>query len=208
MSQKQNKQRKIGKQANTETKGLTQRQRSWIYTSVFIAIVLMLFIVNNAGSEPKEGPYPPNYQPISQPKTEKAADFTLPTVDGKNLKLSDYKGKVVVIDFWATWCGPCRRGIPDLVDLKKKYESKGLEVIGISVDQANTKAQVPSFVKNMGINYPIVYTNDQVPQLYGGIEYIPTSFVIGKNGNILASHQGLVSKQILESEIEKALAAK
>ncbi|RMD51002.1 MAG: TlpA family protein disulfide reductase, partial [Ignavibacteria bacterium] len=94
----------------------------------------MLFIMNNTNGEPEEGPLPPGYNPNHATASKMAPDFELPTVDGKKLKLSDYKGKVVIIDFWATWCPPCRRGIPDLISIKKEY-SKNLEIIGISVDK-------------------------------------------------------------------------
>jgi len=184
--------------------GLTKKQRSWIYTGFTIGVIILLFVINNMGSEPEQGPYPPNYVPAAQRSSALAPDFTLPTVDGKQLKLSDYKGKVVIIDFWATWCPPCRKGIPDLIDLKKKYGSKGFEVIGISLD-TDTKAQVPGFVKDKGMNYPVVYGNQNVAQLYGGIEAIPTSFVIDKHGKIVATYQGLIPSSTFESHIKKLL---
>jgi len=167
-------------------------------------LILLLFVINNIGSEPEQGPYPPNYVPAAQSKTVAAPDFTLPTTDGKQLKLSDYKGKVVILDFWATWCPPCRKGIPDLVDLKKRFSSKGVEIIGISVDQ-ETKDEVVPFIKEYGINYPIVYGNMNVYQKYGGIRAIPTSFIIDKEGKIVASYEGLISKSVYESHIKKLL---
>ena len=135
-----------------------------------------------------------------QEDKSKAPDFTLAGIDGKNISLSDYKGKVVIIDFWATWCPPCRRGIPDLIDLQKQYKDQ-ISVIGISLDQENTKAGVPDFVTRMGINYPIVYYNDKVINDYGGVSAIPTTFIIDKNGNIINKMVGLYPK----SEIEKQL---
>jgi thiol-disulfide isomerase/thioredoxin len=184
--------------------GLTKKQRSWLYTGFFFGVILLLFVVNNINSEPEQGPYPPNYVPASQKSSAVAPDFTLPTVDGKQLKLSDYKGKVVIVDFWATWCPPCRKGIPDLIELKKKYGAKGFEVIGISLD-TETKNQVPGFVKNNGMNYPVVYGNQNVTQLYGGIEAIPTTFVIDKQGKIVATYQGLVPAATFENHLKKLL---
>jgi peroxiredoxin len=193
---------------NTEKKSgktmLTKKQRSWIYTGFFGGLVLLLFIINNLGGEPEQGPYPPNYVPSAQKSTAQAPDFTLPGIDGKDLKLSSYKGKVVILDFWATWCPPCRKGIPDLIELKKKYGSKGLEVIGVSLD-TETKNQVPAFVKDKGINYPVVYGTQTVAQQYGGIEAIPTSFIIDKQGKIAASYQGLMPILTYENQIKKLL---
>jgi len=189
---------------NEKASGLTKKQRSWIYTGFFVGVILLLFVVNNTGSEPEQGPYPPNYVPANQTKTVMAYNFTLPTSDGKQLKLSDYKGKVVIIDFWATWCPPCRKGIPDLVELKKKYGSKGVEIIGVSVDQ-ETKPDVVPFIKEYGINYPIVYGNTNVYQQYGGIRAIPTSFIIDKEGKVVASYEGLISKAAYEDHIKKLL---
>lgn len=189
--------------------GLSQKQRSWIYTGFFLAAVLMLFVFNNfdylIGKDEPNGPYPPTYSPMQKENKNVAApDFSLPTPDGKTVKLSSLKGKVVIIDFWATWCPPCRKGIPDLVELKDKYGKKGFEIIGISVDR-ETKDEVVPFMKNQGINYPIVFGNPTVYQQYGGISAIPTSFVIDKKGNIVATYTGLMSKQVYEDHIKKLL---
>ncbi len=120
------------------------------------------------------------------------------------MKLSSLKGKVVIIDFWATWCPPCRKGIPDLIELKKKYGSKGLEIVGVSVD-TDTKNQVVGFMKDKGINYPVVYGNQNVTELYGGIEAIPTTFIIDKQGKIVASYQGLMPALTYENHVRKLL---
>jgi cytochrome c biogenesis protein CcmG/thiol:disulfide interchange protein DsbE len=133
--------------------------------------------------------------------TQKPTDFTLPDILGNPVSLANYRGKVVLIDFWATWCPPCRRGIPDLIELQKEFEGD-LVVIGISVD-SDTKDNVPSFVKEAGINYPVVYGDDQVVQAYGGIEGIPTTFILDKSGAVVNSHVGLTEKSILADEISK-----
>lgn len=133
----------------------------------------------------------------------KAPDFTVTTVNDKQIHLSDYKGKVVIVDFWATWCPPCRKGIPDLIDIQKNYGSD-VVVIGISVD-TDSKNDVIPFVKSNGINYQVAYANPEVVQAYGGIESIPTSFVIDKNGKIVDKHIGLVPKSDFTSVIDKLL---
>lgn len=192
----------------SETTGLTQKQRSWIYTGFFIAAVLMLFVFNNfdylIGKDEPNGPYPPTYTPQAQDKSVPAPGFSLQTPDGKTVKLSDYKGKVVIIDFWATWCPPCRKGIPDLVSLKNEYGKKGFEIIGISVDR-ETKDEVVPFMKNQKINYPVVFGNTTVYNQYGGISSIPTSVIIDKKGNIVATHVGLMPKSVYEDYLKKLL---
>lgn len=172
------------------------KHRSYMYTGLFIAAVLFFFVINNTNGETEEGPYPPNYDQ---------------TTSSSVLNLSDYKGKVVLLDFWATWCPPCRKGIPDLIELKNEYKSKDVEVIGISLDGVTrggtTKKDVIPFIKDYGINYPVVEGDMNISQLYGGIRSIPTSFVIDKEGYIVSYYQGLVSKKQYETDINKALAA-
>lgn len=201
----QNQKQNINSKNNSDVKmGLTKKQRSWLYTGFFIGVILLMFVINNSGSEPEQGPYPPNYVPATQKSSVKAADFSLSTSDGKTLKLSDLKGKVVILDFWATWCPPCRKGIPDLIDLKKRYGAKGVEIVGISVDQ-ETKPDVVPFIKDYGINYPVVYADNGIVINYGGIRAIPTTFVIDREGKIVASYEGLVSKLTYENHIKKLL---
>ncbi len=131
----------------------------------------------------------------------KAPDFTLANVKGDNVSLSDYKGKIVIVDFWATWCPPCRKGIPDLISLQDEYKDK-VAVIGISLDRENTKASVPGFVDKMGINYPVVYFNDQVINDFGGVSAIPTTFIIDQKGNIVKKMIGLYPKSEYEQVVK------
>jgi thiol-disulfide isomerase/thioredoxin len=133
----------------------------------------------------------------------KAPEFALLSTDGKTIKLSAYKGKIVILDFWATWCGPCRKGIPDLIELQKEF-GKDIIVIGISLDN-DTKENVVPFIQRMGVNYPIAYGTYEVTQQYGGVESIPTSFVINKRGEIVARHVGLVAKSNYSELIKKLL---
>jgi len=155
--------------------------------ALFAFFVFMLFTFSN----------------LSLAQDKKAPDFSLKSVDGKTVKLSDYKNKVVIIDFWATWCPPCRRGIPDLVELQKEFK-QDLVVIGISLD-TDTKDDVPEFVKNYKINYPVVYGDVSTTKLYGGVSGIPTSFIINKKGMIVNKHVGLISKETLADEINALL---
>lgn len=135
---------------------------------------------------------------------EEAPEFSLKSVDGKTVKLSDFKGKIVIIDFWATWCPPCRRGIPDLVAIQNEFKDK-VVIVGISLDREKTIKDVPGFVKDYGINYPIVYGDEKVVTSYGGIQSIPTSFIVDKKGNVADMHVGLVSKETYTNKIKELL---
>jgi len=132
-----------------------------------------------------------------------APNFTLTSTDGKDIQLSDYRGKVVIVDFWATWCPPCRKGIPDLIDIQKEFKND-VVVIGISLD-SDTKSDVIPFMKQYGINYPIVYGTNDVVMHYGSINAIPTSFVINKKGKIIDKHVGLVPKSEYINKIKEIL---
>jgi len=132
-----------------------------------------------------------------------ALDFTLKLTDGKDIKLSDHKGKIVIIDFWATWCPPCRRGIPDLVEIQKKYQKEVL-IIGISLDN-ETKPDVIPFMKQYRINYPVAYGNMEVVTAFGNIQAIPTSFIIDQAGKIVDKHIGLVDKSAYINKITELL---
>jgi thiol-disulfide isomerase/thioredoxin len=134
----------------------------------------------------------------------RATDFALKSVSGKTVHLSDFKHKIIIIDFWATWCGPCRRGIPDLIALQKEFR-KDLVIIGISLDDERTKSDVPAFVKNYKISYPVLYADDKIADAYGGIEGIPTAFVIDRKGKIREKHVGLVDRTRYSAAIRSLL---
>jgi cytochrome c biogenesis protein CcmG/thiol:disulfide interchange protein DsbE len=129
-----------------------------------------------------------------------APAWELKDMDGKVVKLADYSGKVVILDFWATWCPPCRQEIPGFISLQNKYGKDGLAVVGISLDEDGPTAVKP-FVKQTGINYTVVAGNDQVTKDYGDIESIPTTFIIDRNGRVMSKHVGYVAESVFESEI-------
>ena len=138
--------------------------------------------------------------------TTAAPDWQLKDLDGQTVKLSDFKGKVVILNFWATWCGPCRAEVPIFKELQEKYAAQGLTVVGVSDDTG--VSDVKSYVMQTGINYPVVLGDEKTVADYGGFTAIPTTFVIDRNGNIVTSHQGAQSKKVFESEILPLLGQK
>lgn len=133
-----------------------------------------------------------------------APDWQLNEPNGKTVKFSDFRGKVVILDFWATWCAPCRVEIPNFVDLQKQYGDKGLRVVGVSLDEQGPEV-VKKFVRQFGVTYPIVMGNQKVAEAYGGIDAIPTTFVIDRHGRIVNQHMGYDDKEAFEKEIQSLL---
>jgi peroxiredoxin len=137
---------------------------------------------------------------------QSAPNFTLRNTDGKRVSLSDYKGKAVLINFWATWCAPCKIEMPWFVDLRKQYAAQGFEILGVSEDDPSvTRAQIARFGQKTGINYPLLMGDDSVSHKYGGVEVLPTSYFVGRNGKVVAETAGLASKDEVEANIKKAL---
>ena len=143
-------------------------------------------------------------------KEDKAAkvapEFELKDADGKTVRLSDYKGKVVLLDFWATWCGPCKIEIPWFIEFERTYKDKGFAVIGVAMDDEGWTVVKP-FISDLAINYRVLGGNDKIGDLYGGIEALPTTFLIGRDGKIAATHVGLTGKDEFEDGIKKLMGA-
>jgi len=132
-----------------------------------------------------------------------APDWELKNLEGKIVKLSDFSGKVVILDFWATWCIPCRVEIPHFVELQNQYGPKGLVVIGVSLDEQGPEG-VGKFVKQLAVNYPVVMGNEKIADAYG-IEGFPTTFVIDRHGRIVSRYIGYNDKAVFEKEIHSLL---
>jgi cytochrome c biogenesis protein CcmG/thiol:disulfide interchange protein DsbE len=146
-----------------------------------------------------------------------APPFALQDLSGKKVSLASYKGKAVLVNFWATWCAPCKIETPWLIELRNQYAPQGFEVIGISTegddladnDKAGwvkEKADIAKAVQQMHISYPILINGDSLSQAYGGLDAMPTSFFVDRKGKIVASQLGLTSESDMDANIRKALA--
>jgi len=133
-----------------------------------------------------------------------APGWELTDLAGKTVHSADFKGKVVILDFWATWCPPCRAEIPDFIKLQNKYSAQGLAIVGVSVDQATLKT-VKAFAEKNGINYPIVLTDKTIEDAFGGIDGLPTTFIIDRAGCIVKQHLGFTPPATIEKEVQTLL---
>jgi peroxiredoxin len=133
-----------------------------------------------------------------------APDFSLTDLSGHHLRLSDYRGKVVVLDFWATWCDPCKQEIPHFIEMQNKYSSQALQVIGVSMD--DDEPPVREFQQKFKMNYPVALGSPELADHYGGILGLPITFVIDRNGRITARHVGATDASVIEAEVQKLLA--
>jgi thiol-disulfide isomerase/thioredoxin len=139
-----------------------------------------------------------------QMKSGIAPDFTLQSLEGKTVHLSDFRGKPVVLNFWATWCGPCKIEMPWFVDLQKEYGPAGLQFLGVAMDDASTK-DIAEFAESMKVNYPILIGKDTVGDAYGGVQFLPETFFIDRDGKVVDKVFGLKGRGEIEDAIKKIL---
>jgi peroxiredoxin len=137
-------------------------------------------------------------------KRKAAPDFVLKDLNGNTAKLSDYRGKIVLLNFWATWCGPCKIEIPWFIEFEQTYKDRGFAVLGVAMDDEGWEAVKP-YLASRKINYRVVLGTDQLAQQYGGVDSLPTTFVIDRDGRIASTHVGLVSRHDYEDEIKQLL---
>jgi peroxiredoxin len=141
----------------------------------------------------------------AQADRKPAPDFTLTDSSGAKVRLADYRGKVVLLNFWATWCGPCQIEIPWFQEFEQQNKSKGFEVLGVSMDEDGWSVIKP-YIAEHKLNYRILLGDDSVSQLYGGLDALPTTFIIDRDGKFAFSpHVGLVGKNVYSSELQSLL---
>ena len=171
---------------------------------VIVAVALIIFwgayMSRKSPGAPVSGPSVGSYAP----------DFELQSTDGRTVKLSDLKGKAVVVNFWATWCAPCRHEMPWFEELHQQYKGQGLELIGIATDdyvdsKDAVRDEVAKFAKDLGVTYTILRGKESVADAYGGAQFLPTTFYIDRQGKIIANVTGIKGKSEIEEEIKKAL---
>jgi cytochrome c biogenesis protein CcmG/thiol:disulfide interchange protein DsbE len=136
-------------------------------------------------------------------RTQSAPDFSLSALDGQPLRLSSYRGKIVVLDFWATWCAPCREEIPHFIQMQNQYGNRGVQLIGISMD--DSPEPVRSFYQQFKMNYPVAVGNAKLGELYGGILGLPITYVIGRDGKIEGKYIGATDVAVIERRVQDLL---
>jgi thiol-disulfide isomerase/thioredoxin len=164
-----------------------------------VAIVAAAMLYFGFHMARRSGPAPP---PIT--KSGPAPDFTLQSLDGNSLRLSDLRGKAVLLNFWATWCSPCKIEMPWFIELQKQYGAQGLQIVGVAMDDSS-KEDIAKFAKDMGVNYPVLLGKEEVGDAYGGVPALPETFFIGRDGKIVDKIIGLKGKAEIEDSIKKAL---
>ena len=181
------------------------------FAAVIICFLLISLSVASAQDKPQASPDEGRSRPISEPQQGSVApDFTLKSVSGESVRLSDFRGRVVFLHFWATWCGPCKIAMPWFVDMQNKYGARGLQVIGVSLDDDASAVEIGEFADNLRVNYPILIGDQKTADLYGGIPAMPTAFVIRKDGKTFEEVIGIkdqaeferLTKLALDSESE------
>ena len=187
--------------------------RNVVFVLCVVVVITGLLFVGKRATKPKDAGDPTKQNVSGSPAPSGsdpaigsvAPEFSLKSVpDGKTVTLSSLRGKAVVVNFWATWCGPCKIEMPWLVDLQKKYGDQGLQIVGITKEDYD-EAVIARYTKKMGVNYTILVGNQQVVDLYGGVGGLPTSFFVNRSGKVVHEIVGLDSESKFEDAIKKAL---
>jgi len=173
---------------------------------VFVSLVVLVLGMLAAGKYLRQQRKPRATKLAGDVHGVAAPEFDLPSLDGRRVKLSDFRGKAVLLNFWATWCPPCKVEMPWFAELQEQYGPDGLVILGVAMDDSEP-AKISQFVNDLGVNYPVLLGTDKVADDYGDVEYLPTTFYIDRNGKIVTKTDGLLSRQEIEDDIKTALSA-
>ena len=176
------------------------KRNALVFVALFVAILAMLASGKYLDRTRKHGPL----KLVGNVQGLPAPDFQLPSLDGAKVKLSDFRGKAVLLNFWATWCPPCKVEMPWFADLQKEYGKDGLVILGLAMDDSEPD-KIAQFASEMGVNYPILLGTDQVSDDYGNVQYLPTSFYISRDGTIVDKMTGLLDRKDIEEAVKKTL---
>jgi thiol-disulfide isomerase/thioredoxin len=182
-----------------------------VILSVVVAITVLL-MVGKRSSKPRDSANAnvaqgtPEQAVGGPDKGIMAPAFELKSIpEGKSTPLASFRGKAVLLNFWATWCGPCKIEMPWLVDLQKKYGPQGLQIVGVAMDDTSDK-EIADFTHKMGVNYVVLKGTEKVGDLYGGVEGLPTTYYLDRSGKVVDKTLGLASESVIEDAIKKSLA--
>jgi peroxiredoxin len=180
--------------------------RHALLASLIVAIVFLSLWITTRNSSSANSPGPGSLVKIGFQVGNLAPDFDLRSLDGRKVTLSGLRGKPVLVNFWATWCAPCRVEMPWLVQLDQQYRAQGVQIIGVSLDDAGADKDVAEFAKDKGVKYDVLLGNSSVADAYGGVRFTPQSFFIDRDGKITKTTTGLTSQKDLEDGIKALLA--
>ena len=178
------------------------KRNALVFVVLVAAILGMLAAGKYLDRTRKHGPL----KMVGNVKGVQAPDFDLATLDGRRVKLSDFRGKAVLLNFWATWCPPCKIEMPWFEELQKQYGKDGLVVLGVAMDDTEPP-KIAEFAHEMGVNYQVLLGTDKVSDDYGDVQYLPTTFYIDRNGVIVDKAAGLFSRADVENDVKKILAS-
>jgi peroxiredoxin len=176
------------------------KRNALVFVALVIAIMAMLASGKYLDRARKHGVL----KLVGDVQGVQAPGFTLVSLDGSKVSLSDFRGKAVLLNFWATWCPPCKVEMPWFVDLQKQYAKDGLVVLGVAMDDS-APAEIAKFASSMGVNYPVLLGTDKVSDDYGDVQYLPTTFYIGRDGAIVDKMTGLLDRKDIDNAVKRAL---
>ena len=176
------------------------KRNALVFVALVVAIMAMLASGKYLDRAHRHGPV----KLVGNVQGVQAPDFSLVSLDGTRVKLSDFRGKAVLLNFWATWCSPCRVEMPWFAELQKQYGKDGLVVLGVAMDDSEP-ATIAKFASEVGVNYAVLLGTNQVSDDYGDLQYLPTTFYIGRNGAIVDKMTGLLGRGEIETAVKKSL---